>query len=122
MFIDKDPFIISEETGKQLKEWAESGIDPIIPVDPNIAINKNRIASLLRYLKIDMKAGAEVVTNTVKALTQLDVNVVENYEEIISRLGVILRERKENPPQDNTKNTEVDPNAYEDNPEQNESK
>lgn len=31
IFIDQDPFLIDEKTGKTLKKWAESGIEPIAP-------------------------------------------------------------------------------------------
>jgi len=30
LFMDKDNFIITEETGKQIAEWNESGVDPEI--------------------------------------------------------------------------------------------
>lgn len=31
IFIDQDPFLIDEKTGKTIKKWAESGIEPIAP-------------------------------------------------------------------------------------------
>ena len=40
LFIDKDPFPLSEETGKTIREWNETGVDP--------ETEKEKIADLLR--------------------------------------------------------------------------
>lgn len=119
MFIDLDPFLISEETGKQLLQWANSGVAPLpvadIPADkvpaperPAVATTtttppkppkqqvptKQKIAVLLKNL-----LGADVATYPpefikarVKMWTDLEL-VEENYEEIFSRLEVVYKEQ-----------------------------
>jgi AAA domain len=37
IFIDQDPFLIDEKTGKTIKKWAESGIEPIAPPPAPVA-------------------------------------------------------------------------------------
>lgn len=98
IFIHKDPFVITEETGKLLKDWSEKGIEPITPPDPKIKENKGKIMTLLRMLgekmpedKTQVKAYIEKV---VKEKTNLELTDV-NLGEIVSRLEILVTEKKE---------------------------
>lgn len=92
MFIDKDPFVITVETGKQIKEWAEAGVDPILPPDPQIAINKKKIMSLLPMLGVATKGVTrETIAQEVKRLTSEDLKD-ESVDEIVSKLEVLVKE------------------------------
>lgn len=100
LFENKDPFIITTETGKQLKDWAELGIAPIKPIDPNIAINKNKIMALLKMLGIQLPTDPAIdkkafVAETVKGLTGLEVSNDANLAEIVERMEIVVQERKE---------------------------
>ncbi len=101
MFIDLDPFVITEETGKQLREWAEKGTEPLpvqqanysAPIeeeDPNII--KSKIIYNLRRLKIyDLPKEftneqiGKYVADTVKLITNIEL-IPENYKAILSAL------------------------------------
>lgn len=61
---------------------------PKAPVDPKVKIIHNLKA--LGYETTDK----EVITDTVQKLTQLDL-VAENYEEIVSRLEILVSEQNE---------------------------
>lgn len=87
LFIKRDPFVISEKTGQELRAWSDSGIDA---PDPKIAKAKQDIAARLKYLGV---ALSDSVAET-KRLTGLDL-VPANFEEIVSRLGTIAQERKD---------------------------
>jgi len=119
LFIHKDPFVITEETGKELLAWANSGIAPLPkvdlppvhiaedvapqrpaapakpPVDP-IAAAKHKIMVLLEILANGVKpTDGAVIKADVKRYTDLDL-LPENYEEIVSRLEVTVKEKREN--------------------------
>lgn len=52
IFEGKDPFIITEATGKEIKAWCESGVEPVPPVSPAAeAIAEMYIASTMDALK-----------------------------------------------------------------------
>lgn len=92
MFIDKDPFVITEEIGKQLKEWAEAGIEPILPPDPAIAENKRKIMALLPMLGIETKgASRETIAGEILKRTQLELKD-ENVQEIKNMLEILVKE------------------------------
>lgn len=91
LFIDRDPFVITQKTGEELLAWTESGkenpdLDPDMP-------KKRKVVSQLKTLGENI-ATLESVTEAVKSLTDLELKP-ENYDEINSRLGVVIDERKE---------------------------
>ena len=105
IFSEVDPFVITEETGKTLKEWSESGAEPTAKVVVNQAqidedtakkmahtLNgkKGRIVSQLKTLGKDV-TSAETCTIAVQELTQLAL-AQENYDEIINRLTILVSE------------------------------
>lgn len=104
IFSEVDPFIITEETGKTLKEWSMGGTDekPVIVNQAQIdeekekidkqtqAGKKGQIVSLLKSIMAtagETLVTAEQYTAATKSLVQLEL-LQENYEEIISRLRV----------------------------------
>ena len=99
IFIKRDPFILSEKTGEELRTWNESGAEPLPPkkADPLLA-KKNDVVKALKKLGID-PTTREKVEQGVKIFTNLDL-VDENLDEITGRLQVILNERETAPPPD----------------------
>lgn len=104
LFSEVDPFIITEETGKILKDWSMGGSDekPVIINQAQIdeekekqekqtqAGKKGQIVSLLKSIMAtagETLVTAEQYTAATKSLVQLEL-VQENYDEIISRLRV----------------------------------
>ncbi len=104
LYSEQDPFIISEETGKQLKEWADAGtVDaPVIVNQGQIdadttkktqqvnAGHKGRIVSLVKSIMAvtgEKLETAEQYAGAVRGLTQLELKE-DQYEEIIGRLKV----------------------------------
>lgn len=91
LFIDRDPFLITEETGRELVKWNESGIenpdlDPLLP-------QKRSIVSLTKALGGDV-GTAESIATSVEKLTGLKLEPA-NFPEIISRLKILWEERQE---------------------------
>lgn len=104
IFSEVDPFIITEETGKILKEWSLGGSDekPVIVNQAQIdeekakkdmqlqAGKKGQIVSLLKSIMAtggETLVTAEQYSAATKSLTQIDL-VESNYDEIIARLKV----------------------------------
>lgn len=102
MFIDRDPFVITEAIGEELIAWAEQGVEPIAPpkpVDPAIANRKKQIVSLVRAFNPslpDMKAEnfLSELEAAVKRMTQLELKD-EHLLEILSRLKILWDEKLE---------------------------
>lgn len=113
LFSETNPFVITEETGKILKNWAESGVEaiaapkPVAPAAPKtpaatkpvetIATKKNKVMTLIKMLGYDMAAAEDkkaFVTETVENLSGLMLND-ENLDEIVTRLEIMVREQKE---------------------------
>lgn len=84
LFIDRNPFIISEETGKELAEWNNSGI----VIDPQIAIEK---AQKQKIADLALKIGwtKENMVANIEERTGLKLEPA-NFNEIEGRLAVIL--------------------------------
>ena len=80
LFIDRDPFIITEQTGKEIKKWNMSGKE-----DP--ALDKKVIFDELKRLKQEPRNKEEAET-IIKDLTKLDLKE-SNYKTIISKLIII---------------------------------
>lgn len=75
LFEGKEPFIITEETGKQIKDWCETGVDmeKVIAEQKKVAqaeLNKEQ-KSLLKLVKSSTldAAGAEVATSKINEAT-----------------------------------------------------
>lgn len=85
LFIDRDPFVISEETGKELKAWNEQGV-----VDVN-SLKRQVMFQLRDRLGIELPAKEEQKEFIVKAitnLTELDFSE-ENLPVIVEKLAAI---------------------------------
>jgi hypothetical protein len=67
LFMDKPEFVITEETGRTLKEWAESGEE-----DP-LTIKRAIIAQLRRLKLPDVKDGA-MIASAIKNNTGMDIS------------------------------------------------
>lgn len=106
LFSEMDPFIITEETGKTLREWSESGTDaaPIVvnkaqieaeeqkKKDQELLLMKRRIMDALKQIGFAPKSQEDVVA-VVKLKTTLEL-IPENYQEILNRLSIIISENK----------------------------
>lgn len=87
LFDGKDPFVITEETGKKLKKWSDSGADPSSPPKP-VNHLKSEIVKLCTELAITTLttlSKKEDYEKFVKDNTSLDLKE-ENYPEIIKEL------------------------------------
>lgn len=101
LFIDKDPFVIDESVGKELRAWSESGIEPIappVPPDPSIAINKRKIMQLLPMLKVQLPTDKEALQaflpDQIKSFTDLELKD-ENLATIVERLEIRVKEMQD---------------------------
>jgi hypothetical protein len=86
LFDARDPFVISIETGKELKAWSESGAD--IPVD--VMGEKRKIMHNLTRLGFTLagtpaEQGAKIAA-VVMALTEMEVSDVPSLPEIVRKL------------------------------------
>jgi hypothetical protein len=87
LFIDRDPFLISEETGKELLAWSESGKDappPPPPPAPDYSKDKAKINHNFKRLGFTI-TSAEMAAEVAKVLTGHDL-VEENYAVIVKEL------------------------------------
>lgn len=118
IFIDKDPFVITDETGKLLKNWSEQGIDPAIAEAEKA--RQDKILAEKKYLedmeKVKIALKNKIIVQTkelgldlslfttqedkkseiekfVKQKTMLDLND-ENLSDISGRLSIIIEESK----------------------------
>ena len=89
LFADVPEFIITEETGKKLKAWADSGVEVAVVTD-----YKALIKAELAKLGVAPKTLAEA-QGLIMGMTRLDYTEV-NFEEILKRLIEIVK--KETPP------------------------
>lgn len=94
----KDEFgIIDERIGERLMAWLNEAKTPATPkvgnAEQRILAKKNRIVQQLKTLGHDTST-AEACTVKVQELTQLAL-AQENYDEISSRLEVLIKENKE---------------------------
>lgn len=119
LFIDRDPFMITPETGKELKNWAESGIDPaefaakeaelkekearellIKQAEATKVALKSKIMSQVKTLGLDVavyptpEEKKAAVEDFVKGRTMLDL-IDENLTDITSRLSILISEPTE---------------------------
>lgn len=105
IFIDRDPFVINEEIGKLLKDWAENGIEPLPSpeeIQKKLEAEKKKQQEYLRIKKeiadnlavLGYVINKDNVAQTVKTVTQLDL-IEENFQEIAGRLVVLVQEKRE---------------------------
>lgn len=85
LFEGKDPFVITEETGKVLKEWVSSGA-----VDTTIEEKKD-LLSKINLLAIGLKTNIKLVEEKVGPL---NTKSVAELEEVVKRLEVALEKAK----------------------------
>ncbi len=101
LFDKIDPFKITEETGKTLLDWAETGKEDTEAADlekqKNLLAKKSKINQQMKKLGVILtKENANLM---VKKMVDLDL-VDENLDEISSRLEIMIGEKA-----DNDKNT-----------------
>ena len=89
MFIDRDPFVITNKTGAELLAWTESGKE--IPAE-DINRKKAKILHCLRLLAVDTST-AETVRAGIFNLVALDPTKVENTDAILARLEALVKSR-----------------------------
>ncbi len=82
LFMDKPEFVITEETGKELRAWAESGKE-----DPTIL--KRGIMAQLRRLRIPDEKDGAMIASAIKNNTGLDVSNPENLKAILEKLKTL---------------------------------
>lgn len=126
MFIDLDPFVITTETGIKLREWAESGVAPIAPVDlPStrstapvqpakppvdpVAVAKGKIMTLLTEILGARPTDPKLIVETVLKYTDINIGELNpDYGEAVTRLEItVIDMRKARTEAAN--NGEVDP-------------
>lgn len=98
MYIDADPFVITEKTGLELKEWAEKGTDepaPVAPVsDPEGKLDtpklKSRIIHNLKRLNI-YKIPSDATSEQIGKYVKENVLAVTNIEFKEENLEAILK-------------------------------
>jgi len=94
IFIDRNPFLIGEETGEELLNWTESGIDaPKIPrqreMDTNPTISPAQmIKDLTTRISPESMASKAKHQSFIMQETGLDL-IPENYYLIVERLEVL---------------------------------
>jgi len=74
MFIDRDAFVITEATGKELTEWAQSGKE-VTPPKKEKSVTKNDVADFVRKMEPGIE-NANIKTRIVE-LTGLDPSTEE---------------------------------------------
>lgn len=93
LFIDRDPFVIDEKIGAELKAWAETGVVPPPPVDPKIQEMKKNVMRQIKALEIPIpeEGKLEFINKLIMEKTQLELND-SNLELINVRLGALVQE------------------------------
>lgn len=111
IFIDKDPFVITEETGKTLKAWAEAGIDPAEIAakekaareekekQEKIAATKNKVFAMSKELGlvtegVEKEALKVAIGEFIKSKTMLELTD-KNLDDISARLSILVSEKRE---------------------------
>ncbi|MEQ9135775.1 MAG: AAA family ATPase [Thalassobaculum sp.] len=86
LFQDKPEHIISEETGRKLFNWNETGAETPIDVLGEKNKIKHNLARLGFAMPLDRAMAAQYVADVVKVLTELDLSVDKNLPMIVTRL------------------------------------
>jgi hypothetical protein len=88
MFHD-ETFMIDRTTGERLKQWLNSGIEPIV----DYTKQKSRISQQLKMLGHTPKTASEA-QKTIMILTDCELEST-NYDKIIDRLEILIKEKRE---------------------------
>ena len=93
LFIERDPFVLSQKTGEELLKWNNAGVEvkPVPPPNP-LDAKKKRIFTQLKMLGADISSLSTITTST-KKLVQLDL-IPESFDEIMLRLEALILERR----------------------------
>jgi len=86
LFMDKPEFTISEETGKKIRDWCESGA-VIAPLDPNRPASLDQKTQIRKFVAngyIDAKLEANLDDKT---FTECDVFIKKVAEKVASKLA-----------------------------------
>lgn len=84
LFIERDPFVITQDTGTELIDWNNGG-------SINIAQLKREVIAQFRRLEIELPEKddlASFIKSAIPRLTELEWSD-DNLEEIVSRLGAL---------------------------------
>ncbi len=68
IFINADPFLITEDTGKTLRDWADKGIDPNAPAT---AEQKKQLKQFIKDGKLDKKFEDKIDSATFSKTAEL---------------------------------------------------
>lgn len=108
LFMDKPEFCITEETGKKIKEWNEGGSVEETPKDeqkpqtpnpsgqlsPEEQETKKRVQIVAMLAKLGVGASTKADYEfVVKSRTDLKLKP-ENYNSIIAKLDILIKEKK----------------------------
>lgn len=85
LFVERVPFQISKETGKELMKWCKDGVDPIVEEEPKPVVKattpdgKTHLLALQKELK---KRGAKNTAEALEKLNKLMPSMVpfENFD------------------------------------------
>jgi hypothetical protein len=84
IFINADPFIITEDTGKTLREWAERGVEPISTSQPATEEQKDRLRYFMDKGLLDKafadRLGQATFLKTAELIKRLEIQ--EQAQEI----------------------------------------
>ena len=96
MFIDRDPFVITQKIGEEFVVWNKGGIEKAPDTkesERRVFAKKAKIMGELKKLG-HIPTSAEEVIKLVLEKTQLEL-VPEQYDEIIMRLSILIDEAAE---------------------------
>lgn len=86
LFIDRDPFLITEDTGRELKKWNDGGTEAKV----NVPVEKAKIMHNLKRLGMpvpaDKQEAGAVIQQMVHVLTDMDLSVDANLPLIVRAL------------------------------------
>jgi hypothetical protein len=90
LFIHRDPFVITQQIGEELKAWNDAGAEPRpIPVD--VVAEKTKIMHNLKRLGfgallLDKDTAPVKVADVVQVLTDLDIADEQQLPEAVKKL------------------------------------
>lgn len=84
LFISRDPFLITEQVGEELRSWNDAGAEAPKPV-VDVASEKAKVVHNLKRLSVP-HATKEEIYSAIAALTEFDPSNDENLPGIVARL------------------------------------
>lgn len=78
LFIDRDPFLITEEVGQELKNWNDSGVEAVIDYTKDKAKIMHNLKRLGFGVLLQGEKASKVIPDIVKVLTDLDISEEKN--------------------------------------------